>query len=154
VTARGRCVLVTLSWCAVALLGAADAGAATPAARAETACARTTTFAGNVAHVPSRAGSVWALAQGRGQLPPNVGDDLKIVWRVTGTGPLRVAFIGPDGTPRPLTFGPERHLASSFHRPGEEWGTGFHFDRAGCWQIRVDRGRVHTTARLLVAQSD
>ena len=148
-------MLVALSCCTVALPGAIDtAPAAARAAGAESACTRTTTFAGNVAHVPSRAGSVWALALGPGRLPPKAGDDLKIVWRVTGTGPLRIAFTGPDGTPRPLAFGPERHRASSFRRPGGEWGTGFHFDRAGCWQIRVDRGRVHATARLLVAQSD
>jgi hypothetical protein len=38
-----------------------------------------------------------------------------------------------------LTFGPEAHAESSFHRPGDEWGTGFSFDSAGCWRIHLER---------------
>jgi hypothetical protein len=38
-----------------------------------------------------------------------------------------------------LVFGPERHSASSYHRPGDEWGTGFRFETAGCWHIHLAR---------------
>jgi hypothetical protein len=38
-----------------------------------------------------------------------------------------------------LIFGPEAHLASSYHRPGDEWGTGFEFDASGCWHIHLAR---------------
>ena len=38
-----------------------------------------------------------------------------------------------------LTFGPEPHGGSSYQRPGEEWGTGFSFDAAGCWRIHLER---------------
>ena len=87
----------------------------------------------------SRNASVWGLAIGSGSVPPRVGDELKIVWRVTGSGPLRVTFTGPDDAKTPLVFGPERHSASSYKRPGAEWGTGFRFTRAGCWHIRLAR---------------
>lgn len=35
---------------------------------------------------------------------------------------------------------PEAHAAgSSYHRPGDEWGTGFRFDASGCWHIHLAR---------------
>jgi hypothetical protein len=64
---------------------------------------------------------------------------LKIVWRMTGTGPLSVTFRAPDGERHRLTFGPEQHGASSWDRPGDEWGTGFKFTSAGCWHIHLAR---------------
>jgi hypothetical protein len=74
------------------------------------------------------------------RVPPRAGDEVKIVWRMTGKGPLEVSLIGPNGRPKPLTFGPTAHgLASSYQRPGEEWGTGFRFDASGCWHIRLTR---------------
>lgn len=77
---------------------------------------------------------------GPDRVPLHVGDELKIVWRMTGSGPLRVAFAAPDGTRHPLTFGPEAHFAgSTYHRPGDEWGTGFRFDARGCWHIHLSR---------------
>jgi len=72
----------------------------------------------------SRDASLWGLALGPGHVPPRPGDELKIVWRMTGSGPLHVAFDAPDGTTRPLVFGPEPHDASSYRRPGDEWGAG------------------------------
>jgi len=72
-------------------------------------------------------------------MPPRAGEELKIVWRMTGSGPLRIAVVAPDGSARPLLFGPERHTGSSYHRPGDEWGTGFRFDTAGCWHIHLMR---------------
>ena len=68
------------------------------------------------------------------------GKEMKIVWRMVGTGDIRFAAHGPDGEAGRLTFGPTRHTGSSWHRPGEEWGTGFVFPRAGCWQVHVSRG--------------
>jgi hypothetical protein len=85
-------------------------------------------------------GELWGLVLGPGHVPPHLGDELKIVWRMTGSGPLRVAFAAPDGISRPLVFGPEAHAAgSSYHRPGDEWGTGFRFDASGCWHIHLAR---------------
>lgn len=69
-----------------------------------------------------------------------MGDELKIVWRMTGTGPLHVRFTAPDGRTQPLVFGPEAHGAgSTYRRPGDEWGTGFRFNVTGCWHIHLTR---------------
>jgi hypothetical protein len=127
------------------------------AARAQdtTACA-TSTNIGTLrtlegVRVRSARGTIWALAQGH--VPPAVGDSLKVVWRVTGSGPLRVTFTSPSGKPKSLEFGPEPHLASTFRHPGDEWGTGFGFDAPGCWKIRVAREGARATVRLSVSAS-
>jgi hypothetical protein len=67
------------------------------------------------------------------------GEELKIVWRMTGQGDLSVSYFAPDGRPGVLTFGPEAHGGSTYQRPGDEWGTGFSFDAAGCWRIHLER---------------
>ena len=72
-------------------------------------------------------------------LPVRVGDELKIVWRMTGDGDLSVSYESPDGTPATLTFGPEPHPGSTYNRPGDEWGTGFKFEKPGCWHIHLAR---------------
>ena len=93
--------------------------------------------------VPARSGRAWALAFGA--LPATVGQDLKVVWRVTGKGPLKVRFRDPSGARHPLEFGPDEHSGSSFEHPGREWGTGFTFDAPGCWTVQVARtGTVAT----------
>ena len=71
--------------------------------------------------------------------PIRDGDEVKIVWRMTGRGDLAVSYVAPDGQPRPLVFGPESHSASTYSRPGDEWGTGFRFDQPGCWRIQLKR---------------
>lgn len=105
----------------------------------------------NEVHGTSVHGQLWGLALGPGHVPPRSGDDLKIVWRMTGTGPLRVTLIAPDGRRRPLVFGPEAHTVSNYHRPGDEWGTGFRFSSPGCWHIKLTRtttsGDVWLTVR-------
>jgi len=99
-------------------------------------------------HAPAKRGEVWALALGA--VPPMVDQTLKIVWRVTGKGPLRVHFRDPSGRAHPLSFGPQRHGASSFRHPGAEWGTGFAFDAPGCWTVRVTRTGADATVGIRV----
>ncbi|MDQ1432624.1 MAG: hypothetical protein QOF40_3226 [Actinomycetota bacterium] len=134
--------------------GSAGAKGATSASHTQ-ACATSTRIGALRAftgvRVPSERGTVWALAQG--QVPPKVGDSLKIVWRVTGSGPLQVTFTGPSGAAKPLDFGPEPHLVSTFRHPGDEWGTGFGFDAPGCWKIRVVRTGARASVRLTVSVS-
>jgi len=72
-------------------------------------------------------------------LPISAGDELKIVWRMTGEGDLSVSYYSPDGRPATLAFGPEAHSGSGYDRPGDEWGTGFTFDEPGCWHIHLER---------------
>jgi hypothetical protein len=67
------------------------------------------------------------------------GQQIKVVWRMTGDGDLSMVATGPGGkTLRPV-WGPEQHSTSSYHRPGDEWGTGWTFPEAGCWTIRATR---------------
>jgi hypothetical protein len=82
---------------------------------------------------------LWGLALGPGHVPPRAGEELKIVWRMTGRGSLHVVFTAPDGRRRPLVFGPEPHPASSYERPGDEWGAGFRFVMTGCWHMHFAR---------------
>jgi hypothetical protein len=81
---------------------------------------------------------LWGIAMGQ-QVPPRADAPLKIVWRMTGRGPLRVRVTGPGGAHARLTFGPEPHLSSTYARPGDEWGTGFRFPQPGCWRIHLAR---------------
>jgi hypothetical protein len=68
-----------------------------------------------------------------------VGDELKIVWRMTGNGDLSVSYFAPDSQRSVLAFGPEVHSGSNYDRPGDEWGAGFQFDAAGCWHVHLER---------------
>jgi hypothetical protein len=77
---------------------------------------------------------------GLGLEPLYTGTEYKIVWRVTGSGPLHLLVTGPDGRDRSLVWGPAFHEQSTLTWPGQEWGAGFQFDAAGCWNIRALRG--------------
>jgi hypothetical protein len=83
--------------------------------------------------------SVYGLLFPTHEGPIRQGDDLKIVWRMTGEGDLAVSYTTPDDQPRELVFGPERHDGGTYDRPGDEWGTGFRFDQPGCWHIHLQR---------------
>lgn len=75
--------------------------------------------------------------------------ELKIVWRMTGDGDIRVVAKGPQGAsiqPKWITF----HGSSNWSRPGAEWGTGFILPRSGCWNFHVSRGDASGDVWLLV----
>ncbi|MEO3790963.1 hypothetical protein ABGB14_12150 [Nonomuraea sp. B10E15] len=73
--------------------------------------------------------------------PLHHGDEIKIVWRMTGEGPLRVKATLPGGAAATLVWGPEEHGGSTWRRPGQEWGTGFVFPEPGCWKVELTRTR-------------
>ncbi|MEP7290000.1 MAG: hypothetical protein ABI947_29995 [Chloroflexota bacterium] len=83
-------------------------------------------------------------------LPIRTDEDIKIVWRMTGVGTFQLFAQHTDGTIIPPIWGPEEHGGSSWHRPGEEWGTGFHFPKAGCWRIVVQYGTDSGEVDLLI----
>jgi hypothetical protein len=87
----------------------------------------------------SRDAEVWGLLFA--PVPFQRGKEVKIVWRMTGEGPLKVTAVLADGTRAKPTFGPEQHGGSTWHRPGEEWGTGFVFPKAGCYRVDLTRTR-------------
>jgi hypothetical protein len=108
------------------------------------------TAQGNELRGTMTAGQLYGIAMGTA-IPPKVGDPLKIVWRMTGRGPLRVMVTGPGGRHAPLTFGPDPHPSSTYHRPGDEWGTGFRFDRSGCWRVHLARTDTSGDVWLAIA---
>jgi hypothetical protein len=73
-------------------------------------------------------------------------DGVKIVWRMTGSGPLTLAAYDGRGRRLGLAWGPDFHGGSTYQRPGDEWGSGFEFRRPGCY--RVTARRVHGTAEV------
>ena len=93
--------------------------------------------------------TLWALLFPY-HLPVWSDEDLKIVWRMTGTGDFNLKAQHIDGTVILPMWGPEEHGGSSWQRPGDEWGTGFHFPEAGCWRILVQRGMDIGEVDLLV----
>ncbi|MEO6571757.1 MAG: hypothetical protein ABIO83_09435 [Ilumatobacteraceae bacterium] len=108
---------------------------------------------GTEARATASAGaSVWALfftttpMDFGGPAHVAVGDEVKIVWRATGTGPFVVVAQGPDGQRLDPDWGPELHTGSNWIRPGEEWGTGWTIPDQGCWTFSVIRDDVR--ARL------
>jgi hypothetical protein len=67
------------------------------------------------------------------------GKEIKVVWRMTGSGDLSIRATGPDGTVVKPVWGPEPHGGSTWNRPGEEWGTGWVFPAADCWTVSAKR---------------
>jgi hypothetical protein len=93
--------------------------------------------------------TLWALPFE--PLPFVAGHEVKIVWRMTGSGPPRFTVTGPNGEdPDALQWGPEEHLDSTWNRPGDEWGTGFRFTDPGCWRITVRRDQGDGSIRVRV----
>ncbi len=81
-----------------------------------------------------------------------VGKQEKIVWRMTGSGPIiRLTAIGPGGGRHRLAWGPEPHGSSTWNRPGQEWGAGYQFSRPGCWDLHAVRGKATADVWLNVA---
>ncbi len=82
--------------------------------------------------------------------PLSAGKDIKIVWRMSGTGDLGVAATGPHGQVVQPAWGPEYHGSSNWDRPGMEWGTGFVFDEKGCWNLHLSRTDTSGDVWLLI----
>jgi hypothetical protein len=110
----------------------------------------TTTGIPEVEGTPDGTTSLWGLVFG--STPPKVGEQVKFVWRMTGTGPLKVTTVAPDGSSRALLSGPTPHSASSYNRPGDEWDTSITFDTPGCWTIRLTR--IHGAAAVYLEVTD
>jgi hypothetical protein len=84
--------------------------------------------------------TLWGLLMFSHAPPARVGDQEKIVWRMTGAGLLTLASIGPDGKHHRLAWGPAAHASSNWDKPGDEWGAGYVFTAPGCWDLRAIRG--------------
>lgn len=64
---------------------------------------------------------------------------MKIVWRMTGQGALRLLAVNPQGIHLTPTEGPSEHGGSTWNRPGDEWGSAFRFPVPGCWVVGARR---------------
>lgn len=88
----------------------------------------------------------WALVFARWEVVPGeqliipAGEEVKIVWRLTGKGDVSFRAIGPEGDVQLLTSAPDRHGRSNWTQPGDEWGTGWILPSSGCWILEATRG--------------
>lgn len=102
--------------------------------------------------VQASAGDVEAWGLLWAEPPLAAGEEVKMVWRVGGTGEFS-AFARHGAIELDPTWGPVPHDSSSFDRPGDEWGTSFTFPQGGCWEIRLARGTGYASVWVPVAQS-
>jgi hypothetical protein len=129
-----------------AALGAPGCNPASPRNQNGEALARAEVFGTAVG------GSFWGLfafmpvadawaSDGTAVVQNVVGKEMKIVFKLDDF-PSGFYAVGPTGSQTNPVWGPEQHTSSSWRRPGREWGAGFVFDRAGCWDIHATAGAV------------
>lgn len=84
-------------------------------------------------------GSLWMIVFAA--FPLRAGGEMKIVFRMTGSGDITIRASDADGIESKPTFGPQGHGSSSWDgvHPGAEVGIGFTFSHAGCWNIHLAR---------------
>ena len=68
-----------------------------------------------------------------------VGRPFKIAWSMKGEGPLQLVATTAAGEMVEPQVPPSMHGGTW---RGEEWGSGFVFPHAGCWQLQATRGSV------------
>lgn len=118
-----------------------DSGPSRPSAVAGEACDGTPalTSAGFLeVHGISQDAELWGLLFA--EVPFERGQEVKIVWRMTGAGPFKASASLPSGE-RAEPVWLEDHGGSNWQRPGYEWGTGWVFPKAGCWKVELSRTR-------------
>lgn len=91
--------------------------------------------------VASTGNQLWMLVDGIGP-PLRTNTPTKLLWRMTGNGPLTIFADGPQREQIRPAWGPVPHGGSSWTRPGDEWGTEFNMPRPGCWVLHAMRSDV------------
>jgi hypothetical protein len=84
--------------------------------------------------------------------PARVGQEQKIVWRMTGHGPFKLAALGPGHRTLAPAWGPVLHGGSNWDKPGQEWGSAFVFPVPGCWDVHARRTGATGDVRLTVVK--
>jgi len=95
---------------------------------------------------------LWGLLMFAHVGPPRVGDQEKIVWRMTGSGPLTLTAVSPGGVRHRPVWGPDAHGGSNWNKPGQEWGAGYVFTTPGCWDLHADRGSAYADVWIRVVK--
>jgi hypothetical protein len=80
------------------------------------------------------------------------GQEVKVVWRMTGTGDFAVVARGPNDEVLDPVQGPTPHVGSNWERPGDEWGTFFVLTSPGCWRLEASRGADTSTVYVLAEE--
>ena len=93
---------------------------------------------------------LWGLLMFAHLGPARAGDQEKIVWRMTGSGPLTLTAVSPGGVRHRPVWGPEAHGGSNWNKPGQEWGAGYVFTAPGCWDLHADRGSAYADVWIRV----
>jgi hypothetical protein len=93
---------------------------------------------------------LWGLLMFAHVGPPRVGDQEKIVWRMTGSGPLTLTAVSPGGVRHRPVWGPDAHGGSNWNKPGQEWGAGYVFTTPGCWDLHADRDGAYADVWIRV----
>ena len=83
------------------------------------------------------------------EMPVHSRQEIKIVWRMTGAGNLHLAAVGSGGRGLSPDW-VQTHGGSNWQRPGQEWGSGFTFPVAGCWDLHATRGASSGDVWLVV----
>ncbi|MFE0172340.1 hypothetical protein ACFWZ2_08480 [Streptomyces sp. NPDC059002] len=86
-----------------------------------------------------RKATLWALVFGTSDI--RRGEEVKVALRMAGAGQLSLRATGPGAATLGPDWGPEPHGSSNWHRPGDEWGTGWTFPTPGCWTIHATRAQ-------------
>jgi hypothetical protein len=95
---------------------------------------------------------LWGLLMFAHVGPARVGDQEKIVWRMTGSGPLTLTAVSPGGVRHRPVWGPEAHGGSNWNKPGQEWGAGYVFTTPGCWDLHAGRGGAYADVWIRVVK--
>lgn len=74
------------------------------------------------------------------KFPVRVGEEIKMIWRMTGEGDLKVTATAPNGSALAPSSEPRYHTGSNYERPGSEWGVFYKFNMPGCWNLHFTRG--------------
>ncbi len=98
---------------------------------------------------------LWGLIMADGPDDPlRVNEQVKIIWRIAGSGELRLTSIGPDGGMHRLEWGPDAHCSGTYRRPGQEWGAGYRFTQPGRWDLHAIRGNATADIWLNLASCE
>lgn len=111
----------------------------TPPSRCQPASPIGNASVGPEAHGIATNAQLWALIMSTTGIPVTAKHEVKIVWRMTGSGEVHFTAYSLNGRQVAPIWGPDEHGGSNWNRPGEEWGTGFNFPVNGCWDIHVTR---------------
>lgn len=107
---------------------------------------------GPEAHGTATNAQLWALLMSTTGVPPQANLEVKIVWKMTGSGDFNIIALGPGGMKAQPSQGPTIHGGSNWDRPGDEWGSVFTFPVAGCWDLHATRDNAFGDVWLKVVK--